>query len=216
MGTRRDSAPSLPPTHSCNHSRLPTGGQRRGEELPLRPDLRGHHASSEDPHPGCQVRPSPRASPSISAPVPTSSAALCPWGQTDVSGKPRSSPWWWLSRAGSGGSFWLSTPWEQCSGPRCFAYLLSLVPPNLEAPGIPSPPQCPAARRVSLQDPEVPGGQEEVQGDLASLRCQGCHRAVLGRPPGHARQDKKPADAVSSPRGGGGGHTSGLPWVSHH
>lgn len=77
-------------------------------------------------------------------------------------------------------------------------------PPSPEPPGTPSPPSAVQPARVSLQDLEVPGGQEEVQGDLASLRCQGCHRAVLGRPPGHAGQNQEPADAVSCPQGGGG------------
>lgn len=49
------------------------------------------------------------------------------------------------------------------------------------------------------QDPEVPGGQKEIQGDAATLRREGRHRAVLGRAPGHAGPDQEPAGSVGAP-----------------
>lgn len=49
---------------------------------------------------------------------------------------------------------------------------------------------------VFLQDLKVPCGQEEVQRDTTSVRCEGRHRAVLRRTPGHAGPYQEPADAV--------------------
>lgn len=91
-------------------------------------------------------------------------------------------------------------------------------------------PFCPPHTCIQLpppprpQDPQVPGGQEEVQGDPAALRREGRHRAVLSWAPGHAGQDQEPADTVRWPRGRGGlcgpagpqlcGHILMAPWPS--
>lgn len=60
------------------------------------------------------------------------------------------------------------------------------------------------------QDPEVPGGQKEIQGDAATLRREGRHRAVLGRAPGHAGPDQEPAGSVGAPAHSGGAGRGGL------
>ena len=51
-----------------------------------------------------------------------------------------------------------------------------------------------------LKDLKVPGGQEEVQGDVASVWREGRHRAVLGWTPGYAGSYQEPADAVGCTR----------------
>lgn len=50
-----------------------------------------------------------------------------------------------------------------------------------------------------LQCHEVPRVQAEVQGEPAALRRDGRHRAVLGRPPGHAVPHQKPTVKARAP-----------------
>lgn len=121
------------------------------------------------------------------------SPALGPWGRVGE-------PWQWPGREQG----WVLVHPSMGTVIRTSVLCVHPLRPPLQSPWAPlvllSALQ-PA--RVSLQDSEVPGGQEEVQGDLASLRRQGRHRAVLSRAPGHAGQDQEPADTVSCSEGGG-------------